>query len=243
MPAKIRHFLKSPLLGIALIISSSIFPISITSVMAGVTFKPPGAQAPQRSSGGGSRDGDICGFGTKVSNSVSVTPLMPNSNIGFTVADRPTIFVYLPGSKAQKALFTLQDDGSKTYYQTTLTLPQKPGVMEVKLPTSVPALKTNKNYKWSLVMICTEELDTDSPWVGGWIRRVEADRTLTSNNQKPISLELISKLAETGIWYDSLSILAELRRSQPNNQALTNAWQDLLKSVNLNVIANEPLVN
>lgn len=51
MSAKKQPFFKSPLLGIALIISSSIIPISITPVMAGVTFKPPGAQAPQRSSG------------------------------------------------------------------------------------------------------------------------------------------------------------------------------------------------
>jgi hypothetical protein len=92
-------------------------------------------------------------------------------------------------------------------------------------------------------MICTEELETDSPWVGGWIHRVEADRSLINQSNRPISLDLISKLAETGIWYDSLSMLAELRRSQPNNLSLKNAWEELLKSADLNVVANEPLTN
>jgi hypothetical protein len=238
-----QSLLRYPIIGITLI-AFSLLPIWITPSIAGVTFKPPGTQAPQRSSGGASRDGNICGFTTtKATNSVTVTPLIPTTNIGLTVAEHPTIFVYVPGTKAQQALFTLQDDGSKTYYQTTLNLPQKPGVMEVKLPSSVPALKTGKNYKWSLVMICTEELETDSPWVGGWIHRVEADRSLINQSNRPISLDLISKLAETGIWYDSLSMLAELRRSQPNNLSLKNAWEELLKSADLNVVANEPLTN
>lgn len=232
--------LRYSILGITFI-TLSLVPMWITPSQAGVTFKPPGAQAPRSSSGGASRDGNICGFTTKTSKNVSVTPLIPTTNIGLTLAAHPTIFIYLPGSKAQQALFTLQDDSSKTYYQTTLTLPKKPGVMEVKVPSSVPTLKTGKNYKWSLVMICTEELETDSPWVDGWIRRVESHRSFSSH--KTISLELISKLAAAGIWYDSLSMLAELRRSQPNNLSLTNAWEDILKSADLNAIANEPLVN
>ncbi|MFK0730139.1 MAG: DUF928 domain-containing protein [Gloeotrichia echinulata GP01] len=237
-----KLLLKYPILGITLI-TFSMVSIWITPSRAGVTFKPPGAQAPKRSSGGASRDGNICGFTTKATNNVSVTPLIPTTNIGLTVAEHPTIFVYVPGTKAQKALFTLQDDGSKSYYHTTLNLPEKPGVMEVKLPNSVPGLKIGKNYQWSLVMICAEELETDSPWVGGWIRRVEADRRLNQQSHKPISLDLISQLAETGIWYDSLSLLAQLRRSQPHDLSLTHAWEELLKSANLNAIANEPLVN
>ncbi len=237
-----QSLLRYSTIGITLI-TFCLLPIWITPSRAGVTFKPPGAQAPKRSSGGASRDGNICGFTSKASKNVTLTPLIPTTNIGLTVAEHPRIFVYVPGTKAQKALFTLEDDGGKTYYQTTLNLPQKQGVMEVKVPTSVPALQKDKNYKWSLVMICTEELETDSPWVGGWIRRVEDNRTLSSQNSIPISLDLISKLAETGIWYDSLSMLAELRRSQPNNLSLNNAWEELLKSADLNAIANEPLVN
>jgi Domain of Unknown Function (DUF928) len=238
-----KSLFRYPVLGIALLISFSFLPIWIAPTVAGVTFQPPGAQAPKRSSGGASRDGNICGLATKATISTSVTPLIPATNIGFTVAERPTIFVYVPATTAKTALFTLQTEDTKYNYQTTLSLSQKPGVMEVKVPASVPALKMGKNYKWSLVMICTEELEPDSPWVSGWIRRVEPNSSLTSQLNKPVSLDLISRLAETGIWYDSLSNLAQLKRSQPNNQAVTDAWQELLKSVDLSAIATEPLIN
>ncbi|BAY26689.1 hypothetical protein NIES2100_65050 [Calothrix sp. NIES-2100] len=243
MPKKTQLLFRYVMLGIAPLISFSFLPIWMTPTVAGVTFKPPGAQAPKRSSGGASRDGNICGFATQTTTSPTVTPLIPATNIGFTVAEHPTILVYIPTTTAKTGFFTLQTEDSKYSYQTTLSLPEKPGVMEVKIPTSVPALKTGKNYKWSLVIICTEELEPDSPWVSGWIRRVEPNSSLTSQLNKPVSLDLISQLAETGIWYDSLSNLAQLRRSQPNNQALTEAWEALLKSVNLSAIANEPLIN
>jgi Domain of Unknown Function (DUF928) len=243
MPTKIRSLFQYFMLGIVVLSSFSFLPIFIAPTVAGVTFKPPGAQAPKRSSGGASRDGNLCGFGVKESISASVTPLIPATNIGFTVAEHPTIFVYVPTTTAKTALFTLQTEDSKYSYQTTLSVPQKPGVMEVKVPNSIPALKMGKNYKWSLVIICTEELEPDSPWVSGWIRRVEPNSGLTSQLNKRVSLDLISQLAETGIWYDSLSNLAQLRRSQPDNQAVTEVWQELLKSVNLSAIANEPLIN
>jgi Domain of Unknown Function (DUF928) len=243
MPKKTQSLFKYVMLGIAPLISLSFLPIWMAPTLAGVTFKPPGAQAPKRSSGGASRDGNLCGFATPATNNTSVTPLIPTTNIGFTVVERPTIFVYIPTTTAKTALFTLQTEDSKYSYRTTLSLPQQPGVMQVKVPASVPALKTGKNYKWSLVMICTQELEPDSPWVSGWIRRVEPNGKLTSQLNKAVSLDLISRLAETGIWYDSLSNLAQLRRSQPNNPALNDAWQALLKSANLSAIANAPLSN
>ncbi|MBD2356061.1 DUF928 domain-containing protein [Tolypothrix sp. FACHB-123] len=238
-----KSLLRNPLLGIALLISCCFESMWIAPTMAGVTFKPPGAQAPKRSSGGASRDGNQCGFTTPATTNTSVTPLIPTTNIGFTVAERPSIFVYIPTTTAKTALFTLQTEDSKYSYRTNVSLPNKPGVMQVKIPASVPALKTGKNYKWSLVMICTEELEPDSPWVSGWIRRVEPNTKVTSQLNKPASLDLISRLAETGIWYDSLANLAQLRRSQPHNPALNDAWQALLKSVDLSAIANAPLTN
>ncbi len=56
-------------------------------------------------------------------------------------------------------------------------------------------------------------------------------------------MELASKLAGEGIWYDAVSTLAELRKSQPDNQSAINSWQQLLNSAGLNEIAQEPIVN
>lgn len=210
--------------------------------MAGVTFKPPGAQAPKRSSGGASRDGSKCST-TKNRQGRLITPLLPTTNIGLTLVERPTIFVYVPETTAKKAFFSLQDEDTNHHYQTTLYLQELSGVVEVKLPNSAPALKTGKNYKWSLVMICTEDLEPDSPSVSGWIRRIEPNRSLAGQQNLTSQLKSVSQLAEAGIWYDALSTLAQLRRSQPNNQAYSADWQQLLKLVGLEAIATEPLIN
>lgn len=241
MPKINKYRFRYVLLGIFLLVALSVPSLWITPGMAVVTFKPPGAQAPGRSSGGASRDGSNCGF-ANVASAGAVTPLMPKTNIGFTVVERPTIFVYVPKTSAKKAYFSLQDQDTNLHYQTTIKLPNNQGVVEIKLPNSADALSYNKNYKWSLAMVCSEDLEPDSPWVSGWIRRVEPNRSL-AKYQSTASLELVSLLAVEGIWYDSLSTLAQLRRAQPDNQALTTSWQQLLKAVGLEEIATAQLVN
>lgn len=244
METRNKYLFKIKLLGTAFLISLSSIPISVMPPsMAQVTFKPPRAQAPKSSSGGASRDGSNCGFDTRTNARVPITPLIPKTNIGFTVTERPTIFVYVPQTTAKKAVFNLEDEQANQYYQTTLRLPNKPGVMAVQIPNSSPALKTGKNYQWTLVMICHEDLEPDSPWVSGWIRRVESNPSLKNQPKVTASLELVSKLAGMGIWYDSLSTLAQLKRAQPNNRTVATSWQELLNSVGLNELANQPLAN
>jgi Domain of Unknown Function (DUF928) len=217
----------------------SLILATVTPLWAQVTFNPPKDLAPKKSTGGASRDASTCSANIATNTTESVTPLLPKTNIGLTLTQLPTILIYVPQTKAKKAMFTLQDEQGKQYYQTTLSIPAKRGVMAIKLPSSVPELKTGKNYQWSLVMICTQELEPDSPWVNGWIRRVESQYNF--NHQSP--LEVAAQLARMGIWYDSLATLAELKRKQPNNLTIGTYWQELLKSVDLNAIANEQLIN
>jgi Domain of Unknown Function (DUF928) len=232
-----KPLFRHQLVGFALLIIFLSIPIWSTPSVAKVTFRPPGDRAPKTSSGAASRNPSGCGFNEQANKSL-VTPLLPKTNIGLTMLEHPAIFVYVPQTNAQKALFSIQDENSNHVYQSSLNLLQKPGVMEIKLPTETPGLKVGKNYKWSLVMICTADLEPDSPFVSGWVRRVE-----TSGKVNSPTLESASALAQTGIWYDTLSILAQMRRNQPNNQAVSTSWQELLESVELNAIANEPLIN
>ncbi|MBD0344352.1 MAG: DUF928 domain-containing protein [Coleofasciculus sp. Co-bin14] len=48
--------------------------------------------------------------------------------------------------------------------------------------------------------------------------------------------------ANARIWYEVLTTLAQQRRSNPQNNALTVNWVSLLNSVNLKKIAQQPLV-
>lgn len=217
--------------------SDNSFP---SNVMARVTFDPPGNGKPNDTVGGASRDAGICPQDA-VNPGPSVTPVMPSNHQALTVAEHPTFFVYIPQTSAQKALFVLRDDNEDYYYKTTLPMPSKAGVVSFKLPADAPALKSGKNYKWSFVLMCSAEIRPDSPWVEGQIQRIEPNSTNgTLDNLSP--LERAAVYGKNGIWYDTLASLAEERRSQPENSTLAADWENLLKSVGLGAIANQPLL-
>ncbi len=230
MRKKSKFPLKSTFWLVAIFISVSVLPVWITAGKA-ITFRPPGDDAPTASTGGASRDGGSC-----VANNGEFTPIVPKTNFGLTVAAHPTVYAYIPQTTAKKAFFSIEDENTNHLYQTTLNLPAKPGVIGIKIPESATALKTLKNYKWSLVMICGEYLEPDSPSVNAWIRRVEQP-------ELPVSEKSVSKLASNGIWYDAISELAQLRNAQPENSQLTQSWTELLQSVGLEKIATKPLIN
>jgi hypothetical protein len=54
--------------------------------------------------------------------------------------------------------------------------------------------------------------------------------------------EQINLYAANGIWHDALTNLAQLRQTNPEDAALMADWESLLKSVNLEAIATEPIV-
>lgn len=241
MAKKNKSLFKYLLFAISCVFTLSVISVWITPVQAQVSFRPPGRKPPtdERTVGGGSR-GDTCAIGKSNKKNGTIVKVLPKSNIGLTTQQRPSIMVYIPKSSAQSAFFSMQDEDFNHYYETTLQLPQKAGVMEIKIPASVPALATGKNYQYSLAMICGLELEPDDPLISGWIQRVQPKGNVV--NQKA-SVELASQLASNGIWLDAVSTLAELRKSQPSNQSVVNSWQQLLSSVGLSEIAQEPIVN
>jgi hypothetical protein len=244
-----NSMLKYLLLGKTLVILLSCMPMWVALGTTQVIFKPPRIPSPQRTEGGATR-GNNCLLNHSASATDLVTPLVPSSGIGTTIKDRPGVLVYIPQITAKKALFSVQDERGTNLYQTTINLPRQPGVMIIKLPDSAPALKIGKNYKWSLVMMCSAalvmnnpaQLEPDSPWVSAWIQRVKPPVSLKSQDMSP-SLKLVSSLAQSGVWYDTIFEFARLRQAQPHNRTITGSWQHLLNSVGLSAISNAPLTN
>ena len=206
-----------------------------------VTFEPPQEGVPKDTVGGASRDQGICPQDSKALKPY-VTPLMPATNYGLTVAEHPTFFVYVPQTAAQKAFFSVQDENKNHHYQTILPITGKPGVISFKLPSDAPALKIGNNYKWSFILMCGNALRPDSPGVEGRIRRMQPNPALIGQLENAVPLKRAAIYGSVGIWYDTLAVLAELRRSQPDDLTLAATWEELLKSVELDAIATEPLI-
>ncbi|MBE9040616.1 DUF928 domain-containing protein [Oscillatoriales cyanobacterium LEGE 11467] len=204
-----------------------------------VTFEPPTDERLDDSAGGASRPVDRkCN--ADESTPVPMLTLMPEyMREGLTLTPHPTVFAYIPTTSARRALFSLKDDTGKIVYQQTFTLTQTDGIASITLPTDAPPLPLDRTYEWSLGMLC-EPVQTDFPIAMGQIRRI-APTSPKLDDLPP--LERAASYGQSGFWYDTLAVLDEVRRSQPENEATAMVWTDFLDSVGLEEISSKPPLN
>lgn len=206
-----------------------------------VTFVPPNKSKPNDTAGGASR-GQVKCPQDPATLSPELTPVIPESHPGLTVAAHPTLWVYLPQTSAPKAFFSIQDEKNNQVYQTTLSLPQKPGIISLPLPADTSPLEVGQVYKWSFVLMCNNVLRPDSPLAGGMIERVALQSELSRQLREATPLEQAALYGKAGIWYETLSTLAQLKQGQTQDANLRAIWSDLLTSVKLEAIADQPLI-
>ncbi|MBO9998581.1 MAG: DUF928 domain-containing protein [Cyanobacteria bacterium SID2] len=202
---------------------------------------PPGEGQPTGNRSGGNRD---CFSATTSDNAVDrafLTLLIPETLQGFTIDERPTVFVYIPQTSARSVRAKLEDEaGNLYYYNENLPISETPGIYAFRFPSSTPSLEAGQRYQWTMAVTCREASRYDDPSVSGWIERIEPDLALDRSDREP-SLELAASYAADGLWFDALTTLAELRQSQPNNPTVTREWETLLDSIGLAGIATQPL--
>lgn len=204
--------------------------------------------SPGRREGGGTR-------GPCIQNSVNdqVMALVPVNGFGTTTAEYPTFSVYLPPLAPEsnpEIEFVLKTSEQKEIYKTKFNIKQGGGIVSFTLPnnSNLPAIELNKNYFWSVTLICdpiaiAERGDNSgNKIVGGVIRRVTPNASVQQELAAGKSLRDRAIIyAQAGIWYDALNNLAELRRRNPNDPVVVRDWYELLKSVDMEKLAKEPL--
>ncbi|HEY9852202.1 MAG TPA: DUF928 domain-containing protein [Leptolyngbyaceae cyanobacterium] len=187
---------------------------------------------------------------------------------GTTFEASPTFFAYVPPayvplseqenssaeelSKSRQVEFLLQQqEENKEIYRATFTVPASAGIVSISLPTyeNSPTLEVGKNYVWSVSLICDAETYKADPSDNsikisglGSIKRVNPEASLQMQLKEASPRERFLAYARKGIWYDALSTLAELRRANPNNPQLEADWREMLKSIQLDNITQEPIV-
>lgn len=186
--------------------------------------------------GGGSR-GD-CPFSAK-----RLTALVPENNLGLTVAASPTFFFYIPQTPTPQTVeFVLLDDNDRQVYKTAFMTTGASGIIHLSLPASkaLPPLAIGKNYHWYFSMLCNPANRAEDVFVEGWIKRVEPNPVLALKLEKASSQERAALYASAGFWHEALVALAKARRDRPNDSAIAANWTKLLQSVGLETIAQEP---
>jgi hypothetical protein len=201
--------------------------------------------APQQTAGGASR---INAYGeSAVESATSVQALLallPDNFYGTTLKERPTIMVHLPASTAEQGLFVLKNEEQEVLFEMNVAVPAQGGVIAVELPESAPALALEQTYEWFFALQVDGELTPSSPFVEGWIKRIdESPRRSTQAQATPHSaaIDRIAALGAQGIWYDTVAELA-LLQAREESPAIAQHWQELLESVGLVELAATPIV-
>lgn len=213
-------------------------PMSIAQNITGDwnAFQPPKVGLPgQRQDGGGVRGGNntTCPTGS------SLTALMPSTNIGLTVSETPSLFWYVPATAPVTMEFVMRDETGKVIDEQTLTVTGTAGIVSVN--PSKP-LEVGKSYHWFFSMICNPADRAGDRFVGGWIKRVESSSTLTQDLEAAIPRDRPAIYARESLWFDTVASLADLHRNNTSDAGIAAQWQELLKSVDLDILAKEPFV-
>ncbi len=157
---------------------------------------------------------------------IALVPIKSTESL--TTSTHPTFLFYIPlaAENIHIGRFSiLTRDGKRRIYRTEFKLPKTPGIVSISLPsTPENALAEGEYYQWHLDLYCQPNTD-DAPDfdINGWIKRVTPG-------------------TDTEIWFDSLNRLAQLRRTSPEDEKIKNDWMNLLKSVELQELAEQPIV-
>jgi len=166
----------------------------------------------------------------------SLTALTPRrDNEIQTISDSPTMYFYVPKTTAKTGEFVLRSDDDNDIYQTTFTLPSTSGIVQLNIPSSA-GLKTGKKYQWYFTLICNSEDRSGDEYTQGFIQRTTISSSLNKDLQQATPLKQAAIYAKYDLWPETLQNIAQLRTQKPDE------WKELLKSVGLEVIAEEPLL-
>jgi Domain of Unknown Function (DUF928) len=203
-----------------------------------------GNSAPQQATGGASRVGTsyLSPLVVAAKSPAALIAVLPQDFYGTTVSERPTFMAYIPASNAEEAVFSLKDEAGNMQYQMIVPVAGKSGVIAIKLPDDAPALGVGKNYQWLLAVKFDGQLSPSTPYVDGWIQRIQPSAELARAMQQKDALKQAEAFGKNGVWYDCLATLAALHTAQPNNVTIIKQWEELLSSVSLKEIATAPLV-
>lgn len=189
-----------------------------------------GTGAPERTASGGRRD-DSC----TPTGGIPATALVPANNLGTTVSQTPTLFFYIPQTKAKTAELALLDNQGNELFAKRIALSSNSGIIKVDFP-STANLEINKNYRWEFAIVCDTEDRTQDRFIQGTIQRIPLSAALKAKLERADSLKKAQLYAEAKIWQESLGIAAQLHPTNPR------PWEELLSSVGLEAIASQPFI-
>lgn len=198
---------------------------------ARVGFVPPLEDgAPTHTRGGATRDP-----------SCDALQVLPEDSRGLTAASRPMVQAYFQGGVKQVWLKIESVDGSEYYeYEPDeyFALPEGKGFASVPLPETLDTLTLDKQYVWSMALLCSNPLGPASPVVRGSIRRVST-RLEAAEMSGMSLLEKANAYGRAGLWYDFIATLTQMKLESPDDMQVAYDWEASLRAEGLDTIFDE----
>lgn len=199
-------------------------------------FDPGKVGAPGRREAGASRSGAStnCPASTK-----RLTALVPVNSYTKTTQKYPTFFFSIPPELAQvqgqEVEFVLQDDKYNELYKANYKLGGGSNIVTINLPefSGVKPLEVNKDYRWSFAIVCDPDDRAGDYFTNGLIRRV----ALSHQGKQVTPDQQFQTYFDNQIWQDALNNVIVRRRANPNDAVALAQWNQLLKSLSLENIA------
>jgi hypothetical protein len=167
-------------------------------------------------------------------------PLSPESNQGLTVEQYPTFLFYVPFGRTDKVKFAellVLDYDQILGEPIRFLLPDKAGIVRVRLPASEPPLEVGKRYNWYFSIICRDNEPSINPFVSGWIQRVESNPALLRQLRSLPAQDQYVAYINYGIWYSALEQLAQYSTMH------LQEWKNLLALYSLEKYAENPITD
>ncbi|BAZ42476.1 hypothetical protein NIES4101_84450 [Calothrix sp. NIES-4101] len=206
---------------------------------------PPGNAPGGRRTGGGRRD-NCPDVNPKLTALVPVSEKTDNiTNVwALTTVERPKFWFYLPYTKSSQypTEFILQDSEGETIHQKDIALPEQPGIININLPNTVPALTVGKEYRWFLKVYCNENKESPPVYVEGVVSRVNLNLTVTQQLSTATPQQQAAIYAQNGIWHQALTILLELSQNNPKDKIVHDNLASLFSEIGLREMANKPII-
>ena len=208
---------------------------------------------PGRPQGAGSHS--LCEIDRSEKNLVPLIALVPSQVVqgnrreltyvwGKTTAANPTFWLYLAYPQNALVKFAIYNDDFEEIATDSFAIAAtEPGIVSFALPPEKLSLEVNEIYHWEFSIYCDRDQSSPNDIVNGSIQRVALPSEVQSQIEEATPLEGIALYAKNGIWYDSLTNLAELRHQQPENPDFAAAWEELLTAVDADKkISSQPIL-
>ena len=217
------------------LLNSLRLPVELSSKALASPFKgyvpPVKRQRIERTDAAGSRGCPEGSYG-------SLSLLVPNDHVGLTVSKHPTFSWYASAAASTPMQFALVEPGVAQPLLVKKIKVDKPGIIQFTLPKNSKGLAQDKQYRWTVSLVCNAKRPSQSIYVRSWIERVPL--AFDSQTKQFDALGTGLFYAQNGIWYDAVAAISKSYLNNPQDKLSRGYLRVLLQQVGLShVISKE----